>query len=343
MEVSIIKEHLSELKEYFKKIQEHKGKANFRLHRSWLDRKDPSAILCDEISKNLGLTIGDIKYIVDKDYDNAKIFCAKCGKLMKNLWKDHSYCSIACARGSEDVISKTAKAAVDRNAKIKGKFANEKENVDIEMKSIKQNFKKISSYINSLLDAQSAPNMSKHLSKLHAGQDDAIFVQKILIEYGIKLKELKYIIDKNCEGIYFFCPVCGKRNSLVFKKFCSNSCSVTYSNKHREKKVKNSEDEKPSCTETHSCEVEENENIDKETEEKERARNIRKKKYETLSEYLEKEDIELLTSFKEFLTAEKLEFKCKTCENKFRVGFNILRAFRPEDLAKIKCSWCAGE
>jgi hypothetical protein len=85
--------------------------------------------------------------------------------------------------------------------------------------SILENKVVLSEYLLNLLTKKGRLSISKHKQMFKLLSYSALFCQKILNDYQITLKELKYILDNNLTEINKVCINCGKPLNNINQKY----------------------------------------------------------------------------------------------------------------------------
>lgn len=106
-----IKEKLNDITNYLSSIKDSKGYCNMSIHRKNLIKKDPMAILVEQILYKYDFSLRDLNILIGKNF-KVNILCPTCGKRIKDLKSLH--CSISCMKKDPLVQAKYEKTCIER-------------------------------------------------------------------------------------------------------------------------------------------------------------------------------------------------------------------------------------
>lgn len=224
---------------YLESIHDLRGRPSMMTHRRLLKENDPEAKFCESILSIYDLSAFWLEYIIRENFEGFHLYCVVCGKRLKerNIVTRYKTCSHKCGSviGSTKKSLTMAKKHDERQEIREANFTKyKKENyigdsLDLNMTSIRKNAKALREYLKELGDCNGNPNSSPHNSRVINSDPIAVLADCILMEYGITLKELKYILANNFENVTFYCKTCGKRLTNVARQFCSVDCEMNNS------------------------------------------------------------------------------------------------------------------
>jgi hypothetical protein len=81
-------------------------------HQYYLEKLEPSAVLCDSVLKLYNIDLKHLKYILDNDLSEIVRNCLNCGKILKSM--RHKYCSSKCSTSSKEVQEKFKQTCIEK-------------------------------------------------------------------------------------------------------------------------------------------------------------------------------------------------------------------------------------
>lgn len=245
------------------------------------------------------------------------------------------------------------------------------DDLDVNMTDIKESVGTIKAYIKLLEDCKGNPNISTHNKLLKENNPDAILVCCTLMEYEITLKELKRIVETDFKEANFFCKTCGKRVADISRQFCSVKCEMSSPEQIAKRKASSlskygvehhiAADEvrrksRETCLRKYGVPVysmsdESKAKVQNTCLEKygaisswknpdviakisaAKSKKARIKNYKILTEHIQNNDLELLTTEQEYSAGSDIKYRCLKCgktftvENNRYIGYYLLHIF----------------